>query len=97
MFTFCYYICLFPRSDTALAFKPNSLKHLANTISEALEYNFSSVELASIISGIVPISLTISINSFFAKDFIYTSNFLPASLKLLCSKVNENKKFKSFI
>ena len=46
-------------SDTALDFNPNSTKHLDKITSEALEYSFSSVELASIDSGIVPISRTI--------------------------------------
>lgn len=83
---------LLPRSVVAFDFNPNSLKHLANTISDALKYSFSSVELASIASGMVPIYFTISIKLFLVNDFINTSIFSPADLKLILLLTNEPKK-----
>ena len=52
---------LLPHSFTAIDGIPNSEKQRAKIQSDALENNFSKEELASIHSGIVPISFTISI------------------------------------
>lgn len=49
---------------------PNSEKQRAKIQSDALENNFSKEELASMHSGIVPISFTISIIAILSKSLI---------------------------
>lgn len=69
----------------ARAANPNSLKHLARTISEALEYSFSSVESCSIISGMVPICFTTNLKSVIFISSINTLSCSAACLKSLLS------------